>query len=388
MRSISLHPRNVVELLQELVAISSVNPQGLPGTDHTGELAIANYAADFLRQAGAHVTLEEVLPGRPNVIADFLPASPKAHLSFAPHLDTVSVLGMTIPPFDPIVRDGKLFGRGATDTKGPMAAALWALCEWARSPARKSSSIQWSFLGLANEEAGNTGAQALAARHYSSDLMLVLEPTEMRVVNAQKGILWFEIVTHGRACHGSTPELGRNAIEAMGDVLNVIKHEIIPHLARDPHPILGPTTLNVGTIQGGSKINIVPDFCRIEVDCRFIPALTLKTSHALIESRVREAVPEAVVTIQRCSPPLNTETSLPWVARLGNEAGGFASAAWYADAGILNAPHCPAVCIGPGHIAQAHTRDEFISVAVLEQGAAFFRRWIDVAEDAARASSP
>jgi acetylornithine deacetylase/succinyl-diaminopimelate desuccinylase-like protein len=294
---------------------------------------------------------------------------------------------MTIPPFDPIVRDGKLYGRGATDTKGPMAAALWALCEWARSPERRSSSIQWSFLGLMNEEAGNTGAQALAARNYSCDLMLVLEPTEMRVVNAQKGILWFEIATHGRSCHGSTPELGSNAIEAMGEILNVIKHDLAPRLASDPHPILGPTTLNVGTIQGGSKLNIVPDFCRLEVDCRFLPSLTLKTIRTMIETCVREAVPEAVVTIQRCSPPLNTDASLPWVARLGNEAGGFASAAWYADAGVLNAPHCPAVCIGPGHIAQAHTRDEFISVDGLERGAAFFRRWISQAEEAARASA-
>lgn len=376
-------PHNVVELLQDLVAISSVNPQGIPGTDQTGELAIAEYVADFLRRSGADVSLQEVLPGRPNVVAHFTPQQPKAHLSFAPHLDTVSVLGMTISPFDPVVRDGKLFGRGATDTKGPMAAALWALHDWAHSPERHSSSIQWSFLGLMNEEAGNSGAQALADKKYASDLMLVLEPTEMAVVTKQKGILWLEISSSGRACHGSTPELGRNAIEAMGDVLRLIKEELIPSLACEPHPALGPTTLNVGTIAGGSKINIVPDYCRIEIDCRFIPNHGLEMIQNLIETSLRQVLPDAVVKIQRCSPPLDTDESLPWVQRLGHEAGGFASAAWYADAGILSARHCPSICIGPGHIAQAHTKDECISVRALEEGAAFFRRWITSAEQTA-----
>ena len=387
MRSISRHPHNVVELLQDLVSISSVNPQGVPGTDLTGELAIANYVGDFLRRAGAEVTLEEIAPGRPNVIADFSPKNQSAHIAFAPHLDTVSVLGMNIPPFDAEIRDGKLYGRGATDTKGPMAAGLWALHEWARSPERPSSSIRWSFLGLMNEEAGNSGAQALADRNYACDLMLVLEPTEMQVVNAQKGILWFEIKTHGRSCHASTPELGSNAIEAMGDIIEAIKRDLIPKLAREAHPVLGPTTLNIGTIEGGSKVNVVPDGCRMEADCRFVPGLTRETIRSLIEASVHAVAPDAVVTIQRCSPPLNTDATLPWVARLGQTAGGFASAPWYADAGILNAPYCPAICIGPGHIAQAHTRDEFICVRALEDGAALFRRWISVAEDAARSST-
>src|SRR5258706_15038068 len=118
-------PKNVVELLQDLVAIPSVNPQGNPGTDRVGEQALAGYVADFLRALDAEVALDPVEPGRPNVVATFAPKnSPCAHLAFAPHLDTVSVAGMTIAPFDPVIRDGKLFGRGSTATKGPMAAAL------------------------------------------------------------------------------------------------------------------------------------------------------------------------------------------------------------------------------------------------------------------------
>ena len=129
-------PRNVVELLQDLVAIPSVNPHGNPGTDRVGEQAMGEYVADFLRGLGAEVALDPVEPGRPNVVASFSPEKPRAHLAFAPHLDTVSVAGMTIPPFDPAIRDGKLFGRGSSDTKGPMASALWAVKEWAESSAR------------------------------------------------------------------------------------------------------------------------------------------------------------------------------------------------------------------------------------------------------------
>src|SRR5271169_4051410 len=266
-------PKNVIELLQDLVAIPSVNPQGTPGTDRTGEQALAEYVADFLRALGADASLETVEPGRPNVVAHFAPVQPKARLAFAPHLDTVSVAGMTIPPFDPAVRDGKLFGRGSTDTKGPMAAALWAVREWARSSARAKSRIRWSFLALMGEEAGNDGAHALAKKGFSSDLTLVLEPTQLRVVTAHKGALWLEIDTTGVACHGSTPDQGRNAIYAMRRVLEIIEEKIIPGLSRQSHAKLGRPTLNVGTISGGSKINIVPDRCHAEIDCRIVPGI-------------------------------------------------------------------------------------------------------------------
>ena len=112
-------PKDVVALLQDMVAIPSVNPQGDPGTDQTGEQAMGEYVASFLRGIGAEVRLEEVEPGRPNVFASFPPDSKDANrIAFAPHLDTVSVAGMTIPPFQPELRDGKLWGRGSTDTKG------------------------------------------------------------------------------------------------------------------------------------------------------------------------------------------------------------------------------------------------------------------------------
>jgi len=374
-------PKNVAELLQDLVAIPSVNPQGNPGTEQTGEQALGEYVADFLRALGAEVTLDPVEPGRPNVVASFSPDNPAAHLAFAPHLDTVSVAGMTIAPFDPVIRDGKLFGRGSTDTKGPMAAALWAVRAWAQSPARSKSRICWSFLALMGEEAGNDGAHALAKSGFSSDLTLVLEPTRLGVVTAHKGALWLEVDTTGVACHGSTPDKGRNAIYAMRRVLEIIEEKIIPGLSRQSHAKLGPVTLNVGTISGGSKINIVPDRCRVEIDCRIVPGIDAEKFRRQLESDLRAVAPDLTVRLQRHSPPLDTDESLPWVRRLGEQARGFTTAPWFSDASVLSGPKCPAICIGPGSIAQAHTKDEFILLRDLEDGADFFRRWMRAAEE-------
>ena len=375
-------PRTVVDLLQDLVAIPSVNPAGDPGTDGTGEQAMADYVADFLRGLGAAVTLDEIEPGRPNVIAEFVPAkkSPRAHLAFAPHLDTVSVAGMTVAPFDPVIRDGRLYGRGSSDTKGPMAAALWALRDWAQSPARAQSDIKWSFLGLMSEEAGQEGARAMAKRDFSSDLTLVREPTSLGVVTAHKGVLWMDVETTGVACHGSTPEQGRNAIYAMRRVLEIIETRMIPELATRPHPKLGPVTVNVGTICGGSKVNIVPDACRIELDCRLVPGVEAEHLRTLLEAVLREAAPGTRVIERRHAAPLDTDWTLPWVAKLGDVARGFTTAPWYSDAAVIGNASCPAVCVGPGSIAQAHTKDEFILVRDLEDGADFFRRWIAAAE--------
>jgi acetylornithine deacetylase/succinyl-diaminopimelate desuccinylase-like protein len=262
-----------------------------------------------------------------------------------------------------------------------MAAALWAMKEWAESPARARSRIHWTFLALMGEEAANEGAHAVANKGFATDLTLVLEPTNLAVVTAHKGAVWLEVETAGLACHGSTPDKGRNAIYAMRRVLEVIEDRIIPQLQVQSHSRLGPVTINVGTISGGSKINIVPDRCRIELDCRVVPGVEAEPFRAHLEREIQAVVPEATVRIQRHSRPLDTSESLPWVKRLGAAARGFTTAPWFSDASVLGAPNCPAVCVGPGSIAQAHTRDEFILLKDLEDGADFFRRWIRTAEE-------
>jgi acetylornithine deacetylase/succinyl-diaminopimelate desuccinylase-like protein len=140
--------------------------------------------------------------------------------------------------------------------------------------------------------------------------------------------------------------------------------------------------VNVGTIRGGSKINIVPDACTIELDCRLVPGIEAEHLHALLGAVLRDLVPGVRVIEQRHAAPLDTDETLPWVAKLGDVARGLTTAPWYSDAAVLGHAGCPAVCVGPGSIAQAHTKDEFIALRDLEDGVDFFRRWIAAAEQA------
>lgn len=369
--------RNVTDLLAELVSIPSVNPHGDPGTKGVGEEQMALYLAEFLGELGAEVELKEIRPGRPNVIGVFHPSKPvKQRLAFAPHTDTVSVSGMTIAPFDPVIKNGRLYGRGATDTKGPMAAALWALAQWACSRERSQSRTQWTFAGLMGEEAGQEGSRAWAATKFKADLVIVLEPTQMKVVHAHKGATWLSVTTSGRACHASIPDEGSNAVLAMRRVLDVLEKKVTPFLRRQKHSALGHVTLNVGTIRGGSKINIVPDRCEIECDIRTVPNFEKAAVLKLLQMEVNRAVPGAKVTLAKSAPALEVDPQNIWVKKLAASMGGLTVAPWFCDAAFLSKPGRPAVAVGPGSIAQAHTKDEFIRVADLERGSAQFLKFI------------
>ncbi len=369
--------RHVTDLLAELVSIPSVNPHGDPGTRGVGENEMATYLAHYLKELGADGELKENKPGRPNVYGIFHPdKTVKQHIAFAPHTDTVSVSGMTISPFDPAIRQGRLYGRGATDTKGPMAAALWALTQWSRSRERAKSETRWTFAGLMGEEAGQEGSQAWAATHFKADFVIVLEPTEMKVVHAHKGVTWLTVRTAGRGCHASTPDEGKNAILGMRRILDVLEKKVTPALRRKKNRSLGAVTFNVGTIRGGSKINIVPDQCEIECDVRTVPECEGDEAMALIRREVTKAVPGSRVTLVKSAPSLEVNPALPWVKELSATMRGLTVAPWFCDSAFLARTGRPAVAVGPGSIAQAHTKDEYIRVSDLEDGCGRFLKFI------------
>ncbi|MGH8048559.1 MAG: M20 family metallopeptidase [Chthoniobacterales bacterium] len=357
---------NVIALLQELIRIPSVNPDGDPGTPHVGEKNIADYLADFLSHIGASVELHEVLHGRPNVVARFPSSTPgKPKLLLAPHTDTVSIGGMTIEPFGGELRDGKIHGRGASDTKGSIAAMLWALKE---SDLSVLSHEIW-FAGLMGEEAGLHGSKALAARE-KFDFVIVGEPTSLQVVNTTKGSTWLTLRTSGRAVHASMPELGVNAIYKMSDVLRCIRDEIAPSLKLQAHAVLGSPTISAGTICGGTKSNIVPDSCEVSVDMRTIPGQDIEP----VLARLREVCPDLEISIWQASP-MHTAPGHPVIRSLENSGAKCVGAPWFCDAAIFAETGVPSVAVGPGSIAQAHTKDEFIAVADLEAGVDFFKRF-------------
>jgi acetylornithine deacetylase/succinyl-diaminopimelate desuccinylase-like protein len=361
----------VVDLASALVRIPSVNPDGGdPGTDKTGEAECAAWVADFLSDVGADVSLREVLPGRPNVVGRF-PSRREGmpRILFAPHLDTVSVAGMTIDPFGGEVRDGRLFGRGATDTKGTAAAMLWGL----RSAQEFLADLPFEvwFAGLVGEEAGQFGAKALAAE-TRFDFVLAGEPTSLNIVHTHKGSCWLQLRTSGHAVHASQPDAGDNAIYKMASAIDCLRREVLPILASKTDPVLGACTLSVGTIHGGSKVNIVPDFCEAGVDIRIIPGV----DPSFVEEMLRNRVPGIAVDLKR-SEPLHTDPRHPLIGRLQALGASLAGAPWFCDAAIFAAHGCPSVAIGPGSIAQAHTADEFIALEDLENGAEFFLRFLD-----------
>jgi len=366
-------PQSALELLQSLVRIPSVNPQGNPGCDKTGEQACAEYIAEFLKECGAKVQLEEVMPGRPNVVGVWPSDKPgKPRLVFGPHTDTVSVAGMTIPPFDAEVREGKIWGRGSSDTKGPMASMLWALHECREQLPHLSHEIV--FAGFMGEEAGQHGAKAFLAKHGESlrvlgSLVMAGEPTGLNAVVAHKGALWLSITTRGNAAHAAEPERGSNAIYKMADIIRALADDIGPALAFGRHPLLGHTTLSVGTINGGNKVNIVPDTCHIEVDIRFLP-----DDDKLMDRLKRwlTSVCKDVEIEHSISMPMHTEETHPMIGALKECGSQVIGAPWFSDAAIFAHAGIPAIAIGPGSIAQAHTKDEWLDLDELERGVNFF----------------
>lgn len=367
-------PRNVTELTQALVRIPSVNPHGDTGTDGIGELAIARWLQEYLRSIGAEVELREVLPDRPNVVARWAADRPgKPKLIFAPHTDTVSVAGMTIDPFSGELQDGKVWGRGASDTKGPMAAMLWALAESREKLAGLSHEI-W-FTGLMSEETSQHGSKALA-REEKFDLVVVGEPTSLETVYTHKGSAFLTLVTRGKAGHASRPELGENAIEKMLRLLDFLRSEVAPEFAGMRDEMLGSPTMSIGTIKGGSKTNVIPDHCEASVDLRFIPEQFEPGYAERFVARLKAVVPDVEIDFP-LAPPLKSDPQHPVIQKLLACGSTLVGAPWFCDACFFAEQGMPAIAIGPGSILQAHTKDEHIAVKDLEDGVAFFKRFLD-----------
>lgn len=371
-------PADVVALLQELVRIPSVNPDNAPGTDLTGEAKIAAWLADWLHSFGAEVVLEEVKPSRPNLIARFAPVDGRPRILLGPHLDTVGVGGMTIEPFSGEIRDGRLWGRGASDTKGPMAAMLWGLYENRERLADAATAVD--FVAFMGEESCQWGSKDFVAK-YAADytFAVVGEPTSLQVVHVTKGSLWATLRTTGKAAHSSQPERGENAVMKLARALDALDRELVPRLATYTHPVLGRSTMNVGVIRGGSRPNVVPDLAEAEIDIRITPALHAAGGALALLSATIEALNLPVEIVKpHENTPMETSAGHPVVqALMATDAGtGLAGAPWFSDAAHLSNGGIPSICLGPGSIDQAHTIDEFIDIAALEAGAAYFTRFV------------
>lgn len=375
---------DVAGLLQALVRIPSINPDGDPGAPDTGEAAIAQFVGEFLGQIGATVQLEEVLPDRPNVIGAFANRRgglPKVLLG--PHLDTVGVSGMIVDPFAAEIRDGKLYGRGACDTKGTMAAMLWALKELG-AEAIAELGAEVSFVGFCGEETCQPGSRHFAEHHGEEfDFALVGEPTGCDLVYKHKGTVWATLKSRGLAAHGSKPELGDNAIMRLLPVLQALDGEFRDRLRAPEYddPVLGHPTINIGQISGGTRNNIVPDRCEAKLDLRVTPALEGAGPGAvamLAEFVAERGGGEIGLEVELETDALDTDLGDPFVEKLKRLPGNpkCVGASWFCDAAVLAKGGIPGVAAGPGSIDQAHTKDEWICIEALREGVDFYKNFL------------
>lgn len=367
----------VLQTLSELVRINSINSSYEGGP---GEAEAATYVRRFFEQRGIEVWEQEVFPGRNNVIARIPGRDSTRRIVFEAHMDTVSIKGMTIDPFDPVVRDGKMHGRGSVDDKAGLAAMMHAVADIHASGELPPCEVwmaavvdeEYSFRGVVKL---CEGLQAAAA--------VVAEPTEFRCVIASKGVLRWRIKTKGKAAHSSKPHLGVNAITAMARVVLALNED---HARMQPaaHPLLGPGTCNVGVIHGGVQVNFVPDEAVIEIDRRLLPGeevpQVLERYQALLDALMKQH-PDVVAEME--TPMLQdwafqTDAAAPLVQLARTLLGEMGrndevcGVPFGSDASKFSRMGIPTILFGPGSIDQAHAAVEYVECAEVEKALAFY----------------
>jgi acetylornithine deacetylase/succinyl-diaminopimelate desuccinylase-like protein len=368
---------DVGKLLAELIALPSVNPAFVPeGTPGTGEQLVADYLTALGGKVGLAIELQEVFPGRHNVIARLEPRGKrKQRVLLGPHMDTV----VAAPEqFRPVKRQGKMYGRGACDTKGSVAAMLTAVLEVAkkRGAAHETEIV---FCAFVDEEDGQNGSRRLARTGFKADLAIVGEPTKLKAVTAHKGDLWLKIETHGKAAHGSKPYLGKNAVLAMCPIVEWLENDYAAKLRRQKHWLLGSPTISVGAIRGGTQANVVPDRCEIIIDRRTIPG---ERESAVVGElkRFLKTQEHARLVNYKQNPclPMETNLNLPLVREFMGQIGQTEAEGvdFFCDSAVLSAAGIPCVVFGPGDIAQAHTSDEWISLTQLERATTILEKFL------------
>ena len=360
----------VVELTSQLVGIESINPDVVEGG--AGELALARFVAEWCERAGLETTLADLAPGRANVVAVARGSGGGRSLMLNAHMDTVGVAGMS-DPFEPRLENGRLYGRGAQDMKGSLAACMLATVEAARRGLRGDVILT----AVADEEFASIGTQAVAAS-LQADAAIVTEPTEMRVAIAHRGFVHLEIEVHGRAAHGSRPDLGIDAIAKTGRILVGIE-ELDTHLRDDPtHPYLGSGSIHASLIEGGQEFSSYPARCLLQGERRTIPGETRELAERELReivARAGEGDPDfsADVRAPISRDPFEVAEDAEIVDAVRRNATAVLGAtpetvgvSFWADSALLAAAGIPTVVFGPIG-AGLHTEVEWVDVESLEQ---------------------
>ena len=356
-------------LLWELVEIPSINPSlECKDADLTGEERIAQYLEGKSNAVGIECKRMKVLPGRENLVIRLKPSGKiKNKVMLTPHMDVVPA---TPDAFFPKIKNGCLFGRGACDTKGSIASFFYAFLRLSEKRNRPKNT-EIAFVGLVDEEFGQAGSRTLAQKGPQANLAIAGEPTNLKVVSAHKGNLWIRLSTKGKAAHGSTPQHGSNAINHMSPILDALTNEYPTLLLERKHPLLGSPTISIGKIRGGSQPNVVPDSCEIDIDRRTISGETDKSVEKemrILFRNLKIKSPEFSATRSVACPPLDTDPTLPLVQSFlkASNRRKTIGVPYFTDASPISMGGTPALVYGPGNIAQAHAKNEWVCLKEVE----------------------
>jgi acetylornithine deacetylase len=356
-----------IRLLRELVAIDSVNPTLVPGA--AGEAGVARAIADEMRGFGLDVEVQEIAPGRPNVIGLLEGRGKGRTLMFCGHTDTVGVSGMEAP-FSPVERNGRLYGRGAQDMKGGVAAMVAATRAIAQAGGLDSGRIV--IAAVVDEEHSSIGAEALVTE-WAADAAVVTEPTDLSIAVVHKGFAWVEVEVFGRAAHGSRPADGEDAILRLGRVLARLEALDVTLQARPRHALVGTASLHASLIEGGRELCSYPDRAVLQMERRTLPAepetIALEEVRLILDAlKVEDPTFRATAKTLFSRPAYELPAGHALAENLASalaHVGGaprMTGASFWTDAAVLGHAGIPSVLFGPGG-AGLHSTEEYVNIA-------------------------
>jgi acetylornithine deacetylase len=371
MTPVSVPRGDALALTRALVAVDSRNPALV--VDAPGERAVALRLAEILTSWGLAVTVMDAGEGRPNVVARA--KNPSTHsatnrsLLFNGHLDTVGVEGMIHAPWDPAIRDGRLYGRGATDMKAGVAA----MCAAAVHALDAGLTGEIIITAVADEEYGSIGTRAIIDAGIRADAAIVTEPTRLAIVPAHRGFAWADLTVHGRAAHGSRYDIGVDANTLAALVMAEVEQHQQTVLTTRTHPLLGRPSVHAAKVSGGLGLSTYSDKCVVGYERRTLPGESAESFAAELQGacdRVRAARPElrTEIAIGFSQGPNDISVEHPIVRALDaalvaeQRPTPIEGLACWTDAALLSAAGIPAICFGPGDIALAHAAEEYVEV--------------------------
>lgn len=368
-----LDEQELVKLTQKLISIPSYH--GLPQP----EKEVAHYINDYFKKQGFATRLTDVIDGRPNVITSYGDGEDDTKtLMLNGHMDTVPAQNMTIEPFKGFIEDGKIFGRGAVDMKGPIAAMMMALVILNRANIKLKGKVH--FAGVIDEEKGAEGTRDIVRNGPKTKYAIVGEPTDLLIANGHRGLESIQITIKGKYAHGGTPDKGINAIAKMNRVITEIQSELLPRIQKRSHPITGSAFFNLGVIEGGTQPSTVPGECILKIDRRWLPSETresiieelreiiskLQKEDKEINGEVKIISPEESLGIGypplACSESSELVKTLKKACEKNNEKTDTTYFPAWTDGSILSRYDIETVVFGPGHLSSAHSDVEFCPI--------------------------